>query len=94
MNPDDRREALPLPYESRVPDTRPGPPDHFCPKCGAAMAAGYLVDQGHANSRVVSGWVEGEPGKTSFFNLNVDDRLQLEVRTFRCSRCGFLESYA
>jgi len=58
------------------------------------MAIGYLVDHGHANRRVVSGWVEGEPEKTSFFNLNVDDRLYLEVRTFRCLGCGFLESYA
>ena len=58
------------------------------------MAVGYLVDHGHANRRVVSGWVEGEPEKTSFFNLNMDDRLYLEVRTFRCVQCGFLESYA
>jgi len=65
-----------------------------CPKCGAVMEQGFLLDLGHANARRQSQWVAGEPETSFWLGLKTSDRPVLEVTTFRCSHCGFLESYA
>jgi predicted nucleic-acid-binding Zn-ribbon protein len=65
-----------------------------CPKCGAAMEQGFLLDVGHANAGRQSQWVAGEPEASFWLGLKVSDRPVLEVTTLRCTRCGFLESYA
>lgn len=64
-----------------------------CPKCGAAMAEGFIVDdvQGW---RKPAAWVEGPPKKSIWFGLALRGRRRIPVRTLRCDRCGFLESYA
>ena len=68
-----------------------------CPKCnGGVMVQGFIIDwQGSKFSRV-SNWVEGIPGKPSWFGTTIPvptDKC-IPVDTFRCSVCGFLESYA
>jgi DNA-directed RNA polymerase subunit RPC12/RpoP len=65
-----------------------------CIRCEGSMEDGYVLDRGHYNARMVNTWVEGEPVKSFWSGLNVDDRQQYEVRTFRCTECGYLESYA
>ena len=67
-----------------------------CPKCNGVMAQGFIIDwQGRQFSRV-SNWVEGAPGKPSWFGQIVPAPAEkcIPVGTFRCSVCGFLESYA
>jgi predicted nucleic-acid-binding Zn-ribbon protein len=65
-----------------------------CPKCNGGMEAGFIVDQtGDARARVET-WVEGEPTKSFWTGLKLKDRQQLSVTTYRCDRCGYLESYA
>ena len=39
-------------------------------------------------------WVEGEPQYSIWTGLKLRGKERLPVTTYRCSRCGFLESYA
>ena len=59
-----------------------------CPKCNAEMEEGFL-----AAPRVAE-WIEGPAEKSLLFSVKVRERERRNVRTFRCSKCGFLESYA
>ena len=64
-----------------------------CPKCKSAMEEGFIADHAHGNSAIVSEWVEGPPDQR-WWGLKTGDKGKLNVVTFRCVRCGFLESYA
>ena len=58
------------------------------------METGYVVDVGYGKSSLPQ-WVGGEP-VTSWWRagLNLSGKEQLPVTTYRCRRCGYLESYA
>jgi hypothetical protein len=58
------------------------------------LSEGFVLDLGHANSKAQQKWVEGEPTKSFWFGLDTSDRESFRVRTYRCGRCGYLESYA
>jgi hypothetical protein len=64
-----------------------------CPKCQSSMVAGFVIDKEHGGSRV-SRWVEGPPEKSFFGNVKFRGRQPVEIATWRCTRCGYLESYA
>ena len=64
-----------------------------CPKCASEMVDGYIVDQGHGTSSVPS-WREGEPRKSIWVGLKLGKTNPIEITTWRCRRCGYLESYA
>ena len=64
-----------------------------CPKCNGEMMQGYIVDHLHGGVRV-SSWIEGAPKKSIWFGLESPEERPLPIGTFRCSACGFLESYA
>jgi hypothetical protein len=57
------------------------------------MIDGYIVDQTYGAANVAS-WAEGEPQKSIWVGLKLRGKEQLEITTWRCRRCGFLESYA
>lgn len=57
------------------------------------MESGFIVDEGYGTS-VVPQWVAGEPQKSIWTGLKLRGRDKLEVATYRCRRCGYLESYA
>ena len=63
-----------------------------CPKCQSAMEEGFIMDREGHDSGSVSKWVEGPPEKR-WWGLNTKGRKKLMVITFRCIRCGYLESY-
>jgi hypothetical protein len=65
-----------------------------CPKCGGRMAEGFVIDKGHYNATGLQKWVEGEPVKSFWHGYHTEDRDKYEVSTYRCERCGYLESYA
>jgi predicted nucleic-acid-binding Zn-ribbon protein len=65
-----------------------------CPKCGGRTEAGFLLEQRDGNMRGVTEWIEGAPEKGWFGSIKVRQKRQLEVETHRCTRCGYLESYA
>lgn len=67
-----------------------------CPKCNSVMVQGWISDMKGRKFCSVSNWVEGAPGKPSWFGSKVPapEEKCIPVGTFRCSVCGFLESYA
>ena len=68
---------------------------HSCPKCEQPMEEGYILDLTHGNYKTTSTWIAGKPEQRRFWGgLKTDDRDNLEIQTFRCTACGFLESYA
>ena len=64
-----------------------------CPRCGGSMEAGYVVDEGHG-TRTVAKWIAGEPERSMWTGLKTRGKDKLEITTYRCRRCGHLESYA
>jgi hypothetical protein len=64
-----------------------------CPKCNGEMAQGFIFEI-DGPMRKVSTWVEGPPEKSWFGSAKVPAGRCVPVGTFRCSGCGFLESYA
>ena len=57
------------------------------------METGFIVDEGYG-TRTVSRWVRGEPQFGFFGNLKVRRKEGADIDTYRCTRCGYLESYA
>lgn len=64
-----------------------------CPHCRGSVSKGFVIDRGDA-TRKVQKWVEGEPVRSFWLGLNTEGRDAYEVTTYRCDRCGYLESYA
>jgi predicted nucleic-acid-binding Zn-ribbon protein len=64
-----------------------------CPRCGGTLEAGYTIDIGYG-TKALPKWVAGEPQKSIWTGLKLGGKEQLEVTTYRCRRCGYLESYA
>ena len=58
------------------------------------MEAGFLIEERDGSMKGVTEWVEGAPEKSWFGNVKVGRKRRLAVQTQRCTRCGFLESYA
>lgn len=64
-----------------------------CPKCNGEMEDGFIAD--HTYGAVLQNdWVEGEPVWSIWTGMKIKDRKQYKVTTYRCARCGYLESYA
>src|SRR5262245_51400037 len=60
-----------------------------CPKCNGEMEQGFVVDM--APGSRVSQWAPGAP--FGMFALRIP-KSRHPIGTFRCSSCGYLESYA
>jgi hypothetical protein len=63
-----------------------------CPKCQAKMETGLIPDEGYSHT-FMSKWVAGI-AQTGFFGLKLKGRRQVPIATYRCTACGYLESYA
>ena len=67
-----------------------------CPKCNGEMVQGFTCGREGPN-RVISTWDEGTPVKVGWLFMQVrkvpPDK-SVAIGVFRCSACGFLESYA
>ncbi|MBN8813100.1 MULTISPECIES: hypothetical protein [unclassified Sphingomonas] len=63
-----------------------------CPKCGSQFSEGHIADHLMIGS-VVSTWVEGAPvGLLADITRGGTERHK--IRAWRCTGCGYLESYA
>ena len=51
------------------------------------MEAGYVVDEGYGTRTVAA-------ERSMWTGLKTRGKDKLDITTFRCRRCGFLESYA
>lgn len=67
--------------------------DQKCPKCESEMEEGFTADVTYGGV-VTSKWVEGEPEKSFWTGTKTKGKKLVEISTFRCTRCGYLESYA
>jgi hypothetical protein len=66
-----------------------------CPKCSEPMDEGFTLDRAdHHHGKAVSTWIAGAPERSAWVGLKTKDRDNIPIRTFRCSGCGYLESYA
>lgn len=65
-----------------------------CVKCQGTMTRGFILQQTPGAHSAVAQWVEGEPVKSFWTGLKLRGRTKLTIETWRCGRCGFLESYA
>ncbi len=64
-----------------------------CPKCSTEIEEGFIVDHTYG-ANLASNWIEGEPVKSFWSGTKINDKKHYQVKTLRCVRCGFLESYA
>ncbi|MCE7873160.1 hypothetical protein DYH09_22680 [bacterium CPR1] len=74
-----------------------------CPRCNQPMESGFSVELGR-NDVYQSVWHPGPPGprQDKILGINLASEKSVEVdpartrpiTTYRCSGCGFLESYA
>ncbi len=65
-----------------------------CPKCDGTLVRGFIVDRTHGAIRL-SRWYEGTPKKSFWFDTREPEAEGgIPLGVFRCSECGFLESYA
>lgn len=64
-----------------------------CPKCDVRMEEGFILDNSQA-ARFQAAWVEGKPQKSFWTGVKIREEAKHPIATFRCERCGFLESYA
>lgn len=64
-----------------------------CPKCRGKMEEGFIKDQSHG-AVYSSKWVEGAPEESFWTGTKTRGKLQVQVTTYRCTGCGYLESYA
>ena len=58
------------------------------------MSEGFVLDTGPYSSGGEERWIEGAPVKSFWHGIQTKDRDAYAVTTYRCNRCGFLESYA
>ena len=65
-----------------------------CTKCNTDMEEGFIVDYGHSQFRQAASWIAGPPEKGGFSGLEIKGKRQIPLRSFRCTACGYLESYA
>ena len=65
----------------------------ICPRCQGTMESGFIVDHTHGGFAPPE-WVEGSPERSFWVGVKMSGKKRLPVETFRCERCGYLESYA
>jgi hypothetical protein len=71
-----------------------------CLRCQGVMETGFTVDTSTNGGRLVGSWMAGEPEYSTFFGkvlpvlAKMKGRAAIHTVTYRCTRCGYLESYA
>ena len=70
-------------------------PFKLCPKCNASMEEGFIPDRGDKSVLQTTEWYEGLPERSRWFGqLKIKNKRHFQVRSYRCARCGYIESYA
>ena len=64
-----------------------------CPKCNGGMEQGFVADHAHG-PRLVSRWAPGAPVKSFWMGTKIAEQRLIPIGAYRCSSCGYLESYA
>ena len=66
---------------------------YVCSKCNGNMEQGFILDNTYG-ARVVSHWAAGAPQKSFWVGTKLPDVELIPIGAFRCSSCGYLESFA
>lgn len=64
-----------------------------CSKCNADMEEGFLLEKWDTLLSSQS-WIAGVPEKSFWSGISLKNKRIYDVKTFRCTACGFLDSYA
>lgn len=64
-----------------------------CPKCRSRMEEGFIQDS-YQHQVKTTRWIEGAPEKSFFQGIKTRGKRQFPLTVYRCTRCGYLESYA
>ena len=64
-----------------------------CCKCHGSMEEGFVKDESQG-AVYTSKWVEGAPEKSIWTGTKTRGKKQVQIATYRCAGCGYLESYA
>ena len=67
-----------------------------CPRCGKRMDEGFILGKGVSDRGygLTTSWVEGRPQRSFWTGLKLKGRRVLATSTYRCTGCGYLETYA
>lgn len=57
------------------------------------MQVGFIADRTDVEV-TVSQWMAGKPERSFLTGTKVRGKETRDIRTYRCTQCGFLESYA
>jgi hypothetical protein len=57
------------------------------------MELGFVVDRTYGGYAAPE-WAEGEAQRSFWTGVKLGGKERHPIQTFRCSRCGYLESYA
>jgi predicted nucleic-acid-binding Zn-ribbon protein len=64
-----------------------------CPKCAGSLELGFILDATHGGGTVAR-WIAGAPEKSFWTGIKLGGQTQHDIQSFRCTNCGYLESYA
>jgi hypothetical protein len=64
-----------------------------CPKCRHGMEAGFIPDASYG-AILIGSWLEGGPEKGWAGSVKLKGKRKFDITTYRCTSCGYLESYA
>jgi hypothetical protein len=65
-----------------------------CPACRVPIDEGFIIDRGHGNAPAQSEWAAGIPERSFWTGLKLKGKVRIPTVTYRCPRCGLLQSYA
>ena len=68
-------------------------PTTVCPKCNGKLVEGFIPDS-NPGMVFVNTWVEGPPEKSFIRGTKIEGKRRFYASTYRCEKCGYLESYA
>jgi hypothetical protein len=63
-----------------------------CLRCRTVMEQGFVMDRGQSSAPVaVATWVSGVPERSWWTGLKTKGRDQVELDSFLCRKCGYVE---
>ena len=65
-----------------------------CLRCKSTMSVGLVLDRADYNVGTVQQWVAGLPERSFWTGIKTKGHESYKVLTYRCEKCGYLESYA
>ena len=58
------------------------------------MEEGFVLDLNQHSSGAPAKWIEGKPEKSFWTGVNIKNREQVPITSYRCKTCGLLLNYA